>query len=108
MNRNEFTSSVIDSTFQEILELNKRKGHDYAGDDDALSNFKETGKRKGIKPEQVLGVHLDKHLSAIDTYIREGQVESEPIEGRIDDAILYLLLLKGLVMEASHDGMDGH
>lgn len=100
MNREELREQIIEPTYLAIMELNTTKGHDYAGDEDALSNFKRNAERLKLTPEQVLMVYLGKHLDAIYTYCAEGQVESEPIEGRIDDAILYLLLLKGLVHES--------
>jgi hypothetical protein len=33
------------------------------------------------------------------TFIKEGDVKSEPIEGRIHDVILYCFLLLGLIRE---------
>lgn len=98
-NREQFLAFVEES-HQKIIGLNKTKGHDYAGDEDALSNFKESGEDAGITPEQAWLVFFGKHLSAIKTYVREGSVQSEPIEGRILDAILYLYLLLGLVTDA--------
>lgn len=98
MNRAEFLD-LIESEFAKIVEINKRKGHDYAGEDDALANFKRHAEQLGLTPEQIWGVYAGKHWDAIMTYVREGAVASEPIEGRIQDAILYLFLLRGLVEE---------
>jgi hypothetical protein len=98
MNRGDF-QTLMEDTFLRLKALNKTKGHDYAGDKDALANFKSAAQRLGLSSEQVWAVYADKHWSAIMTFCKEGQVESEPIEGRIDDAILYLFLLKGMVAE---------
>lgn len=98
MIRSEFTT-LLETEFAKIVAINKSKGKDYAGDTDALSNFKTQGKELGLTPEQVLAVYLGKHVSAVMAYCREGQVESEPIEGRIHDVILYCFLLMGLVKE---------
>jgi hypothetical protein len=91
--------ALMEEKFQEILDLNLSKGHDYAGETDALANFKKAAERLGLTPEQVWAVYGDKHWSAIMTYCREGQVESEPIAGRIIDVILYGFLLLGLIEE---------
>lgn len=73
------------------------KGKDYTqgepGDEGRLRNFYEVARRKGITPFQALGVYLQKHTDAIDTFLMKGRVESEPIDTRIADAINYLLLL---------------
>ncbi len=78
-------------------ELLTKKGADYtqgaAGDRGRLKNFYEVAERLGLRPVQVLSVYLQKHLSAVETFIQKGQVESEAIEGRIADTINYLLLL---------------
>ena len=67
--------------------------------DDALSNFKDAAYRLGLTPEQVWSVYADKHWQAIMTFCGKGQVESEPIEGRLRDVILYSFLLLGLIEE---------
>ena len=101
MNRIDF-GNLIDDTWSAVHLLNKTKGSDYSGDEDALENFKRLATKLELTKEQVLGVYMTKHLDAIDTYIREGNVKSEPIDGRIDDAIVYLILLKAMVQEG-HD-----
>jgi hypothetical protein len=98
MKREAFTK-LLKSAHARELELNSTKGKDYAGDDDALRNFKEAADDLGLTPEQVLGVYLHKHYSAIRSYIEHGALASEPIQGRIDDARLYLALFEGLVQE---------
>jgi uncharacterized protein (DUF849 family) len=91
---------LIDSTAEQLQRLTATKGAEYANSENQLANFKRLGKRLGLKPEAVILVYLTKHLDAIDSYVRTGRVHSEPIEGRIDDAILYLILLKASIREA--------
>lgn len=98
MDRATFTE-MVESEFGQLLKLLEQKGNDYAGNEDVLANFKRNADRLGLEPQQVLGVYMNKHLDAIFTYIREGEVHSEPIEGRIHDAINYLLLLLAMVRE---------
>lgn len=101
MNRIDF-GNLIDDVWTAVHHLNKTKGSDYSGDEDVLANFKRLATKLELTKEQVLGVYMTKHLDAIDTYIREGNVKSEPIDGRINDAIVYLLLLHAMVIEG-HD-----
>jgi len=89
----------MDAHYAQITQINRTKGHDYAGDDDALANFKQAGEKLGLRPEQIWGVYADKHWSAVMTFVKEGDVKSEPIEGRIHDVILYCFLLLGLIEE---------
>lgn len=100
MTRDDFIA-LLENEHREIVAINRTKGHDYAGEEDALSNFKRNAARLGMTPIQVWAIYFYKHLDAIETYVREGGVASEPIEGRIRDAILYLYLLRGLVSEGT-------
>jgi cyclopropane fatty-acyl-phospholipid synthase-like methyltransferase len=99
MTRDEF-QRLMSAEFEKIVAINNTKGHDYAGEQDALRNFKDQAQRSGITKEQVWSVLFTKHMMAIETYVAQGAVASEPIEGRIHDAILYLFLLRGLVEES--------
>lgn len=98
MNRQDFTL-LMQRHFQTVLDLNERKGNDYAGKDDALANFKSAAEQLGLTPIQVWSVYANKHWQAIMTFVRDGKLESEPIEGRILDEITYLFLLLGLLEE---------
>lgn len=92
---------IVD-TLAGIQYLNETKGREYATETDALANFKNRAQQMGITPGQVWGIFYGKHADAVFSYIRRGgEVLSEPIEGRIDDAILYLVLLKALILEGS-------
>lgn len=89
-----------DAMYARIVMTNETKGVDYAGETDALANFKDAAIALGMTPFQIWAVYHHKHQSAIDQFIKRGRVESEPIEDRIMDAILYLFLLLGLVEDA--------
>lgn len=92
----------IDTFLNECLETMRAKGHDYreGHDDDLLHNFRTVGEDMDIAPEKVWYIYASKHWKAIKTFIKEGgQSESEPIEGRIKDVIVYLLLLYRRVQE---------
>lgn len=99
MNRQEF-GILRDAAYKQIASINDVKGHDYAGDEDALANFKEAARQLGVSPYVIWYVYFHKHWSAIQTFLKEGDVASEPIEGRIYDAILYLFLLLGLIQDS--------
>jgi len=94
--------NLVENTFETLRSLRASKGKEYANSDDRLDNFKRIAKKKGVSPLVVAGVFLEKHLDALDYYTKNGRIESESITGRIDDALLYLLLIKGLIVEA-HD-----
>jgi hypothetical protein len=97
------TNKEFDTLLTEQIEMCRAiastKGVDYSGDDDRLKNFKDAGEQTGITQQQALGVYLIKHIDSIKTWLRRGELKGEPIEMKIDDAIMYLLLLKGMVKE---------
>jgi hypothetical protein len=98
MKRTDF-ENLMEANHRYVIGLNQTKGHDYAGDEDALDNFKRNALSLGLTPEQVWAVYAAKHWDAIMTYVREGAVQSEPVEGRLLDVILYCHLMLGLVRE---------
>ena len=96
----------FDTMIAELEDLLINKGREYAGDHDALGNFK-TGDSIGVSPNQKLWIFLDKHLSSIRSYIKNGkEFSNEPIEGRISDAINYLFLLRCLIVEKKETSND--
>jgi hypothetical protein len=98
---------AADEDFRACMEACDRilttKGHDYTQGDHRLKNFFRNGERLSLSAEKVLAVYMFKHWDAIETYLRLGSVESEPIEGRIYDAINYLLLLFKMVKQRQRD-----
>jgi hypothetical protein len=96
MNRTDFTA-LLDRTFEAVRTINGSKGMEYADSEEALANFYRRAEEFDLDPKTVAGIFLGKHLDAIKAFIKTGSVRSEPIEGRVHDAILYLVLLLGLV-----------
>ncbi len=95
---------LLKQQFNTLADLTATKGIEYArSDDDQLANFKRQATELGIEPRQVLAVFLNKHIDAVKSYIKTGQVLSEPVEGRIDDCLLYLILLKAMIFEGRYD-----
>ena len=90
---------LIDSVYLSLIDLTTTKGEEYSRDADQLANFKRQAEELNATPEKILMVYLNKHLDSIKSFVKTGKVHSEPIEGRIDDAILYLILLKGIVQD---------
>ena len=92
----------IDRFLAECFDTMKKKGHDYrqGNDSDVLHNFRTVGESVGLDMTKVWFTYFYKHYSALVTYIKEGgQSESEPIEGRVKDMIVYLLLFYHMINE---------
>ena len=95
---------LLANTFNSLSALTKSKGQEYANSSDQLANFRRLASTLDLIPSVILLVYLQKHLDSIFQYVRSissgvAPIESEPIQGRIDDAILYLILLKALISE---------
>lgn len=97
-------NNLITDTAYEMHRLNRVKGHDYTqGSEDAFANFKECAEEiKDINDPafQTWAILWLKHKAALWTYLEGKPIKdtSEPPEKRIDDMILYLMLLKGEIM----------
>lgn len=96
--------ALLNATFESLMDLTATKGEEYAHDDDQLANFKRLATELGNTPEENLWVYFTKHKDSIVSYIKDIKTGtkrdlSEPIDKRIDDAILYLVLLKAMAKE---------
>lgn len=98
MDKKQFRT-LIDKTHTALVNMTATKGEEYSRDDDQLANFKRQSAELDIDDTKILAIYLNKHLDAIKSFIKNGREFSEPIEGRIDDAILYLILLKALISD---------
>ena len=109
MNTNEF-EKIVDETFVNCKKILINKGREYQSTNETgvnvHANFERGASNVGVEPESVLLIYLSKHWDSITTYVKDVQSGksreeinsnlTEPITGRIDDAINYLLLLKGM------------
>ena len=99
---------LLDVMRKEEDEIGNTKAREYTRGD-RLDNFKRLAQELGVSPKQVLWIYLKKHLDSISNYIKidaksgAAPVLSEPIEGRIKDARVYLSLLRGLIAEEISD-----
>lgn len=87
------------------MDMSMRKGADYASDKDVLDNFKRNAERLGLTPFQIWAVYFNKHIDSVNNAIAKTPANphciTEPIGGRIVDAITYLKLLYCLVEDAN-------
>jgi hypothetical protein len=96
--------AMIEATIEQIRQLGSLKGGEYAGDTDRLANFRRNGERLGLPMETVWAVYAGKHWDAISQFImddRNGKDRQrmEPIAGRVDDLLVYLILFKCMLDE---------
>ena len=75
--------------------------------DNVLWYFENIADKVNLTPLQVLSVYYQKHNSSINNYLKDGKEYSEPIEGRIQDMINYLLLMVAMLRKYKKRGIDG-
>jgi len=99
----DFNEQVVTPTFEECRRLLDTKGADYSGLNDRFLNFKINGTRLGLTKYQVWSVYFAKHIDALFNAIKDNpelpRTNSELIETRIQDAICYLTLMRGMLLE---------
>lgn len=92
----EFTEEMLGR----IRNMRDTKGKEYAGTEDRFGNFNRLAADCGISREKVWQVYYTKHWDSIKSYIQNGtEFSTETIDGRIVDAMTYLLLLAGMIKE---------
>lgn len=94
-------TAVLKETFEKAIYLRETKGREYSGTVDALENFKRNARDTCSDPILVWRIYAGKHWDSINTYVQDinkgiTRETVEPIDGRIDDLIVYLILLKCL------------
>ena len=97
-------NEIVKSTVAEIEKLGALKGGEYAGDNDRLANFRRNGVQLDLPMETVWATYYNKHHDAVMQYIRDlrngkSRDRLEPIDGRVDDMLTYLILFKCMLDE---------
>lgn len=97
-------SVLLSSSTERIKSLAALKGGEYAGDLDRLANFRRNGESLGLPMETIWVVYAGKHWDALQQYVKDLQSgrereRVEPIDGRVDDLLVYLLLFKAMLLE---------
>ncbi len=97
-------SEIVQETIEQIHTLSTLKGGEYAGDIDRLANFRRNAANLDLTMEQVWSVYAGKHWDAIMQYVKDlssgkQRERLEPISGRLDDLIVYAILMKAMVDE---------
>lgn len=91
---------LMDQVFKECQALRDAGQKEYARKEaNAFANFERVAERVGITREQALMVYLEKHLDGIHAWVNGHRSQRESVKGRINDAIVYLCLLRGMVEE---------
>jgi hypothetical protein len=80
-----------------VIDMRATKGKEYSNSEDRFANFNRLAGELGLTNIQVAWVYTKKHLDGIASFCRTQKVLSEPIEGRIVDAIVYLTLIAGMI-----------
>lgn len=95
---------LLARSIEQIQSLATVKGGEYAGDSDRLANFRRNGQALGLPMEVVWSIYYNKHHDAVMQYVKDlssgtTRKRAEPLSGRVDDMIVYLLLLKAILIE---------
>ena len=98
MTKQEFRS-YMERQFEKLRATSASGQAEYAHGQDAFDNFKRLAGMLNLEKEEVLFVYMQKHLDGIASWIKGHRSQREPVQGRIDDAMVYLLLLRAMADE---------
>ena len=103
MNEQEF-QKVIDTTIKQVLSTMAAKGVEYVPEEvtSRFHNFEVSAALNQQLPTEALWGFLTKHIVSLSDMVKVPPTESSMAkwDEKINDAIIYLLLLKGIATEA--------
>jgi hypothetical protein len=89
---------IFDRVLKEVADVAVAGQKEYAHNEgNALGNFERLAQQLNTDKEKVLWTYLVKHLDGILAHINGHTSQREPVDGRIKDAICYLILLQCMV-----------
>jgi hypothetical protein len=92
--------SSTDVFENEIMALREAGQKEYAHDvNNAFANFERASADLGIDRKQILWVFAMKHRDGVQSYLDGHRSQRENVRGRINDLIVYSLILRGMVEE---------
>jgi hypothetical protein len=102
----EQVKKVFDDIFAEVTILREAGQKEYAHKlDNAFRNFENIGSYLDIDRKKVLLTYTIKHIDGIVAYVNGHKSQRESVKGRINDAIVYLMLLRCMIEdEETNDG----
>jgi hypothetical protein len=93
-------ASVMNQVFKECDDLRGAGQKDYAGEEkDAFANFDRLALDLGIDRKKILWVYAMKHRDGIANFLNGHTSQREDVRGRINDLIVYMCLLRGMIEE---------
>lgn len=97
--------ATMNKVFKECEALRGHGQKEYAhADDNAFANFERVGEYLQLPREKVLMTYLLKHQDGITAHLNGHISQREPVKGRINDMIVYLCLLRGMIDENGDGG----
>lgn len=96
----------IDKMLADCIKTFEVKGTEYTiGSVDRLANFRRVANEVGVRPEQAWFTFFYKHYCSVVAHIKSaGAIKSsEPIQGRVMDMIVYLLLFSKMLTESEQE-----
>lgn len=94
--------AIFAKRFANCMTTMRSKNADYSQNEhkgDRIAAFRRISRDVNIPMTKVWAVFCQKHWGAIMRFIKDGHVESEPIDGRINDMINYLALLGPIIQD---------
>src|SRR5687768_8276991 len=98
---NEQFQAHMDTLISKLVLVRKIANKEYAqrhdrDADNVFANFERHANNLGLRREQVWAVYAAKHWDGIISHIAGNVAQREPVTGRIEDLIVYLMLLHGM------------
>lgn len=100
-------ADLMDRVFRDEIQKLRAEGQaEYALGANAFGNFERAAASLKMTREQVLIVYLLKHIDGITSYANGHKSQREDVRGRINDAIVYLFLLRAMVEDEKSKRVD--
>jgi hypothetical protein len=97
---NDQFNDYAETFINDMKEILLTKGHDYTGgSDDRLRNFKKIAQSIGCSAMTVWFIYFMKHVDSLSTFVKLGELKSEPPSERFKDVANYALLGAALAAE---------
>ena len=98
---------VVADAIKRAEQLFTSKNSEYGDNGDILANFRRLAQQQDLPMSTVWMMLAGKHIDSIQQYVKDvrankGRNRTEPMSARIDDLIVYSILLLAIVNEEQH------